>query len=107
MNFGPLIGGTPAHAVNFFLPRQIFRNTNKNGFSAKFRNSISGKWAKVQLPNFFPDGPWASPYNERKNLAPTPENLAKMGVNFLGGGAISITWGQYCRGRYKSGNGVY
>ena len=53
------------------------------------------------------DGPWASPYNERKKLAPTPENLAKMGVKFFGGGAISISWGQYCRGRLKSGKGVY
>jgi len=38
----------------------------------------------ARLQNFFPDGPWASPYNERKNLAPTPENLAKMGFKFLG-----------------------
>ena len=83
MNFGTVIGGNLAHPVNFFRLTK-FPVTRKNRFSAKFRNSISGKWAKVQLQNFFPDGPWASPYNERKNLAPAPENLAKMGFKFFG-----------------------
>ena len=84
MNFGTVIGRNLAHPVNFFWLDKISHNSKKNRFSAKFRNSISGKWAKVQLQNFFPNGPWASPYNERKNLAPTPENLAKMGFKFLG-----------------------
>ena len=91
MNFGPVIEGPP-RTLSMFLLRQISRNSNKNRFSEKFWNSISGKWAKVQLPIFFPDGPWASPYNERKNLAPTPENLAKMGCNFLGGEAPRRVW---------------
>jgi len=49
-----------------------------------------------------------SPYNESKNLAPTPENLAKMRCKiFLGGGAPPGAWGKYCMGRLKTGKGVH
>ena len=107
MNFGPVIGGTPAHTVNFFCYDKFPVTQIKIDFPRNFEILIPGSGPRYSYKNFFPDGPWASPYNERKNLAPTPENLAKMGVKFLGGGAISISWGQYCRGRLKSGKGVY
>ena len=107
MNFGPLIGGTPAHAVNFFSEQRFLVTRNKIDFPRNFEILFPGSGPRYSCQIFFPDGPWASRYNERKNLAPTPENLAKMGVKFLGGGAISISWGQYCRGRLKSGKGVY
>jgi len=107
MNFGPLIGGTPAHAVNIFSEQRFPVTRNKIDFPRNFEILFLGSGPSYSYQNFFPDGPRASLYNERKNLAPTPENLAKMGVKFLGGGAISITWGQYCRGRLKSGKGVY
>ena len=107
MNFGSLIGGIPAHAVNFFCYDKFPVTRKKIDFPRNFEILFPGSGPRYSCQNFFPDGPWASPYNERKNLAPTSENLAKMGVKFFGGGAISITWGQYCRGRLKSGKGVY
>jgi len=57
--------------------------------------------------NFFPDGPWPSPYNESKNLALTPENLAKMGVKFFGVEQFQLPGGNILGGRLKSGKGVY
>ena len=107
MNFGPLIGGTPAHAVNFFSEQRFPVTRNKIDFPRNLEILFLGSGPSYSYQNFFPDGPRASLYNERKNLATTPENLAKMGVKFFGGGAISITWGQYCKGRLKSGKGVY
>jgi len=44
---------------------------------------LFGEVGKVKLPTFFPDGPWRSPYNENKNLAPTPNNFGKMGCKCL------------------------
>jgi len=38
---------------------------------------------------------------------PTPENLAKMGVQIFWGGAPRGAWGQYCRGRLKTGKGIH
>ena len=107
MNFGSLIGGIPAHAVNFFCYDKFPVTRKKSIFREILKFYFREVGQGYSCQNFFPDGPWASPYNERKNLAPTSENLAKMGVKFFGGGAISITWGQYCRGRLKSGKGVY
>ena len=107
MNFGPLIGGTPAHAVNFFSEQRFPVTRIKIDFPRNFEILFPGSGPRYSYKKFFPDGPWASPYNERKNLAPTPENLAKMGVKFLRGGAISISWGQYCRGRLNSRKGVH
>jgi len=45
---------TPMHAVNVFYNEKFPITLKKSRFSAKFRNSISSKWAKVQLPKFFP-----------------------------------------------------
>ena len=107
VSFGPLIGGNLAQVVNFFSEQRFPVTRNKIHFPRNFEILFLGSGPSYSYQNFFPDGPRASLYNERKNLAPTPENLAKMGVKFLGGGAISITWGQYCRVRLKSGKGVY
>jgi len=107
VNFGPLIGGNLAHVVNFFCHDKFPVTRNKIDFPRNFEILFPGSRPRYSYKFFFPDGPWASPYNERKNLAPTPENLAKMGVKFFGGGAISISWGQYCKGRLKSGKGVH
>ena len=84
MNFGPLIGGTPAHAVNFFCYDKFPVTQIKIDFPRNFEILFPGSGPRYSCQNFFPDGPWASPYNERKNLAPTPENLAKMGFKFWG-----------------------
>ena len=100
-------GGNLAHVVNFFYEQRFPVIRNKIDFPRNFEILFPGSGPRYSYQIFFPDGPWASPCNERKNLAPTPENLAKMGVKFFGGGAISITWGQNCRGRLKSGKGVY
>ena len=63
--------GNPRARVGISYKEKFFV-TQKSRFSAKFRNFYSGKWAEVQLPFFsFPDGFWASPYNESKNLAPS------------------------------------
>ena len=107
MNFGPLIGGTSAHTVNFFSEQRFPVTRNKIDFPRNFEILFPGSGPRYSYKNFFPDEPWVSLYNERKNLAPTPENLAKMGVKFLGGEAISISCEQYCRGRLKSGKGVH
>ena len=107
MNFGPLIRGNLAHVVNFFSEQRFPVTQNKIDFPRNFEILFPGGGPRYSYQIFFPDGHWASPYNECKNLAPTRENLAKIRVKFLGGGAISITWGQNCRGRLKSGKGVY
>ena len=107
MNFGPLIGGNLAYVVNFFSEQRFPVTLNKIDFLRSFEILFPGSGPRYNYQIFFPDGPWASPCNECKNLARTPENLAKMGVKFLGGGAISISWGQYRRGLLKSGKGVY
>ena len=106
VNFGPLIGGNLAHVVNFFCSDKFPVTRNKIDFPQNFEILFPGSGPRYSCQIFFPDGPWASRYNERKNLAPTPENLAKMD-KFFAGGAISISWGQYRRGRLKSGKGVY
>ena len=106
VNFGPVIGGIPAHAVNFFCydkfpvtrKKSIFREISKFYFREVDQGTVAKK--------IFPDGPWPSPYNERKNLAPTPENLAKMGVKFLGVEQFQFH-GAIFRGRLKSGKVVY
>jgi len=105
VNFGPLIGGNLAHVVKFFSEQWFPVTRNKIDFPRNFDILFPESGPRYSYQFFFPDGPWASPYNECKNLA--PENLAKMGVKFFGGGAISVTWGQNCRGRLKSGKGVY
>ena len=84
VNFGPVIGGTPAHAVNFFCYDKFPVTRIKIDFPRNFEILFPGCGPSNSCQIFFPDGPWASPYNKRKNLAPTPENLAKMGVKFYG-----------------------
>ena len=84
MNFGPVIGGIPAHAVNFFSEQRFPVTRNKIDFPRNFEIRFPGSGPRYSYQIFFPDGPWASPYNERKNLAPIHENLAKMGVKFFG-----------------------
>jgi len=93
VNFGPVIGGTPAHTVNVFSEQRFPVTRIKIDFPRNFEILIPGSGPRYSHQNFFPDGPWGPPYNESKKLAPTPENLAKMGVKFFGGGAISISWG--------------
>ena len=107
MNLGPLLARTPAHTVNVFHYDKFSVTGIKINFPRNFEIRFPGSGPRYSYQIFFPDGPWASPCNEGKNLARTPENLAKMGVKFFGGGAISITWGQNCRGLLKSGKGVY
>ena len=96
-----LLGG-PRRTLSIFFAGQRFPVTRKKiDFPRNFEIRFPVSGPRYSCPNFFSDGPWASPYNELKNLAPTPDNFAKMGCKFFGGGAISITWGQYCRGRLK------
>ena len=93
---------------SMFFSEQRFPVTRiKIDFPRNFEILIPGSGPRYSHQNFFPDAPWGSPYNASKKLAPTPENLAKMGVKFFGGGAISISWGQNFRGRLKSDKGVY
>ena len=56
----------------------------KIDFPRNFEILFPGSGPRYSYQKIFPDGPWESPYNESKNLAPTPENLAKMGCTFLG-----------------------
>jgi len=83
MNFGPLIRGTPAHAVNVFLLRQISCNSIKNRFSAKFQNFISGKWAySYQIFSLTGLG---RPRIMNAKIWPRPLRIwRKWGSNFLG-----------------------
>ena len=94
MNFRPVIGGTPAHTVNIFSEQRFPVIRIKIDFPRNFEILFPGSGPRYSYQIFFPDEPFASPCNERKKLAPIPENLAKMGVKFFGGGAISITWGK-------------
>ena len=83
MNFGPLIGGTPAHAVNFFSEQRFPVTRIKIDFPQNFEILIPGSGPRYSHQNFFHDA-LGSPYNESKKLAPTPDNLAKMGCKFFG-----------------------
>ena len=84
MNFGPLIRGNLAHVVYFFSEQRFPVTRNKIDFPRNSEILFPGSGPRYSYQIFFPNGLLASPYNERKNLAPTPENLAKMGVKFLG-----------------------
>jgi len=75
---------TPMHAVNVFY-NEKFPITKKVDFPRNFEIQFPVSGPRFSYQNFFPHGPWASPYNESKNLAPTPENLAKMGCKFFWG----------------------
>ena len=86
LNFGPVIGRNLVHVVNVFGKQRFPITWKKVDFPRNFEILYSEKWAKVQLL-FFPWRALGSPYNESKNLAPTPENLAKIGCKFFGGGA--------------------
>ena len=84
MNFGTVIGRNLAHPVNFFGWTKFPISRKKIDFPRNFEILFPGSGPRYSYKIFFPDGPWVSPYNERKKLAPTPENLAKMGFKFLG-----------------------
>jgi len=106
VNFGPLIGGTPAHTVNVFHYDKFPVTRIKIDFPRNFEILIPGSGPRYSHQNFSLTSVGGPRITKAKNW-PRPENLAKMGVKFFGGGAISISWGQYCRGRLKSGKGVY
>ena len=86
MNFGPLIGGNLAHVVNLFSEQRFHVTLNKIDFPRNFEIVFPGSGPRYSHQNFFPDGPWASPFNERKNLAPTRE-FGENGVQIFLGGA--------------------
>jgi len=88
VNFGPLIGGNLAHVVNFFCYDKFPVTRNKIDFPRNFEILLPGSRPRYSYKIFFPDGPWASPFNERKNLAPTRE----FGEN---GGQIFWGWSNF------------
>jgi len=90
----------------FFFLRQISRNSKKVDFLQNFEILFPGSGPSIVTKIFFPDALWASPYNESRNLTPTPENLAKVGCKVFGRWSPSGGLGQYCRGRFKTGKGV-
>jgi len=92
--------GDPVLAVNVFYYKK-FPVTRKKSIFCEISKVYFREVGQGTVTKFFPDGPWASPYNDSKNLAPTPENLVKMGCKFFGGGAPRRAWGQYCNGRLK------
>jgi len=48
---------------------------------------FAGKWAKVQLPKFYPLRPLGSLRNAMKILTLNPNSFNKLGKSFLGVGA--------------------
>ena len=55
MNFGPLIGGTPAHPVNVFSEHRFFVTRIKIDFPRNFEILIPGSEPRYSYKKFFPD----------------------------------------------------
>ena len=83
MNFGPLIGGNLAHVVNFFSEQRFPVTLNKIDFSQNFEILFPGRGLRYSYQIFSLTGLGRSRVMNIK-IWPRPENLAKMGVKFLG-----------------------
>jgi len=104
----PIYRGTVAHLHNV-CGRLLFRVTRT---IVDFRRHFGIFWRRsgprYSCQNFFPDGPWASPYSALEKLAPTHTVFEKFAETFLGvappqGGA----WGQNLRGRPRICRGAH
>jgi len=86
MNFGPVIGGTPAHRHNFFPTGEIPVTREKIVIRQKFGILFWGNGRRYSYQIFTTYDPWGSPYNAIEISTLTPKNFEKLGENFFGGG---------------------
>ena len=82
LNVGLLIGG-PAH-IHLMVCEVIFRVTPEKSIYGKTLNIIVAKWAKVQLPKFYPLGRLESQCNAIEISAPPLRISRNWVTDFLG-----------------------
>ena len=84
MNFGPLIGGTPAHLVNVFCWTKISRNSKKIDFPRNFEIRFPGSGPRYSYQIFSLTG-LGGPRMANAKIWPRPLRIwRKWGSNFFG-----------------------